>query len=56
VTTYKVRVGDVFLWDNFQTLHTATPIDYSDDDGKRRLLYRISTKGVPELCQSTRAA
>lgn len=51
VSSYKVRVGDIFLWDNFQTLHTATPIEYSDDDGKRRLLYRISTKGIPDLCQ-----
>jgi taurine dioxygenase len=51
VNSYKVRVGDIFLWDNFQTLHTATPIEYSDEDGKRRLLYRISTKGIPELCQ-----
>jgi alpha-ketoglutarate-dependent taurine dioxygenase len=56
VTSYKVRVGDIFLWDNYQTLHTATPIEYSDDDGKRRLLYRISTKGIPDLCQGLQAA
>lgn len=51
-TSYKVEAGDVFVWDNFQVLHTATPIEYSDDDGKRRLLYRISTKGVPRLCEA----
>lgn len=50
VTKYKVEAGDVFLWDNFQVLHTATAIEYSDDPGKRRLLYRISTKGKPDLC------
>jgi taurine dioxygenase len=56
VTSYKVRVGDILLWDNFQTLHTATPIEYSDEDGKRRLLYRISTKGIPDLCLEANAA
>lgn len=53
VTRYKVEVGDIFLWDNFQVLHSATPIEYSDDPGKRRLLYRISTTGVPNLCAPT---
>lgn len=52
VTSYKVGVGDIFLWDNFQVLHSATPIDYSDEPGKRRLLYRISTKGIPALCEA----
>lgn len=50
VTRYKVETGDIFLWDNFQVLHSATPIEYSDEPGKRRLLYRISTKGAPALC------
>lgn len=50
-TSYKVGVGDIFLWDNFQVLHSATPIDYSDAPDKRRLLYRISTKGLPALCR-----
>ncbi|MCB4858807.1 TauD/TfdA family dioxygenase [Sphingobium sp. PNB] len=51
VTRYKVEAGDIFLWDNFQVLHSATPIEYSDEPGKRRLLYRISTKGTPALCR-----
>jgi taurine dioxygenase len=50
-TEYKVMPGDIVLWDNFSTVHSASPIDYSDDSGKRRLLYRISTKGVPALCE-----
>jgi len=52
VTACKVDVGDLFLWDNFQVLHSATPIRYSDEPGKRRLLYRISTKGIPALCKA----
>jgi len=55
-TSYKIEAGDIFLWDNFQTLHSATEIEYSDEDGKRRLLYRISTKGVPDLCCQAEAA
>lgn len=47
---YKIMPGDIVLWDNFSTVHCASPIDYSDVPGKRRLLYRISTKGVPEAC------
>jgi len=49
-TSYKAEAGDIFLWDNFQVLHSSTPIEYSDEPGKRRLLYRIRTKGVPALC------
>lgn len=56
VTSYKIEAGDIFLWDNFQTLHSATSIEYSEEDGKRRLLYRISTKGLPDLCCQSVAA
>jgi taurine dioxygenase len=48
--SYKILPGDIVLWDNFGTVHCATPIEYSSEDGKRRLLHRISTKGVPGLC------
>lgn len=47
---YKVMPGDIVLWDNFSTIHCAAPIEYSNEPGKRRLLYRISTKGTPALC------
>ena len=53
--TYKVQVGDIVLWDNFGTVHCASPIDYSAEDGKRRLLHRISTKGVPKFYQAEAA-
>ena len=46
---YKVMPGDVALWDNYSTVHTAAPIEYSAEDGKRRRLFRISTKGLPRL-------
>ena len=49
---YKVLPGDIVLWDNFSTVHCATPIEYSNEDKKRRLLYRISTKGVPDLSKA----
>lgn len=55
-TAYKVMPGEVVLWDNFGTVHCASPIDYSDAPGKRRLLYRISTKGIPALCREPASA
>ena len=48
--SWKVTPGDLLLWDNFGTVHSASPIEYSDSPGKRRRLLRISTKGVPALC------
>jgi taurine dioxygenase len=51
---YKILPGDIVLWDNCSTVHCATPIEYSNKRGKRRLLYRISTKGLPRLCTSGR--
>ena len=47
--TYKVEQGDIILWDNFGTVHCASPIEYSNAPGKRRSLLRISTKGMPDL-------
>lgn len=42
--------GDIVLWDNFSTVHSASPLAYSNTPGERRLLHRISTKGVPDCC------
>jgi len=47
---YKIMPGDVAVWDNYTTVHCASPMEYSAEEGKRRLLYRISTKGRPALC------
>lgn len=43
----KAEVGDILIWDNFATMHSATALEYSAAEGKRRLLYRISTTGLP---------
>ena len=48
-TSYKIQPGDIVLWDNFSTVHCASPIAYSSHADERRLLYRISTKGVPAV-------
>ena len=46
-TEIKAEAGDILIWDNLATLHRATPIEYSAEDGKRRRLLRISTQGLP---------
>lgn len=48
-TSAKCRTGDVLIWDNLCTLHSASPIEYSDEPGKRRVLMRISTNGLPAI-------
>jgi taurine dioxygenase len=48
-TRYTARAGDVLIWDNFSVIHTATPAEYSLEDGKRRLLHRISVTGIPPV-------
>ncbi|MGE0742527.1 MAG: TauD/TfdA dioxygenase family protein [Hyphomonadaceae bacterium] len=45
----KACTGDVLIWDNFATVHAATPLEYSHEDGKRRVLLRISTNGLPPM-------
>lgn len=46
-TEIKAEAGDILIWDNLATLHRATPIEYSAEDGKRRRMLRISTQGLP---------
>ena len=47
--SYKMTPGDIMIWDNFAVAHSATPLEYSDAPGKRRVLERISTKGRPPI-------
>ncbi len=56
VTRYKVVPGEIFIWDNFATMRRATSIEYSDKPGKRRLLYRLSPKGLPSRYAAQEAA
>ncbi len=40
--------GDITIWSNFATMHTAPPsLSTVNDPGDARLLYRISCKGEP---------
>ena len=48
-------VGCILVWDNFSVMHSATRTEYSNEDGKRRLLHRISTRGAPPLLAGARA-
>ena len=50
----KAGAGDVLIWDNLCCLHRATPLEYSAEAGKRRVLLRISTNGVPPAYAATR--
>ena len=36
--------GSILIWDNFAVMHCATPTLYSDEPGRRRTLFRISTR------------
>jgi taurine dioxygenase len=46
----KAEPKSVLIWDNFSVMHRATPTAYSDEEGERRVLHRISTRGLPALC------
>jgi hypothetical protein len=39
------------IYDTSLTLHSATPIDVASGAGTERLLWRISVKGLPKVCQ-----
>jgi len=45
----RAAAESILIWDNCSVMHSATPAEYSNEDGKRRLLYRISTRGLPPL-------
>ena len=42
--TATAEVGTVLIWDNLAVMHCATATEYSDEDGHRRIIRRISTK------------
>lgn len=47
----KANTGDVLIWDNHCVMHAASFIEHSLEDGKRRVLHRISTTGLPPIFQ-----
>lgn len=46
---HRYVAGDLVIWDNWATLHSASLIEPATGPGDTRLLYRISVKGMPTI-------
>ncbi|MER6067851.1 TauD/TfdA dioxygenase family protein [Streptomyces sp. NPDC001852] len=46
----RAEEGAILMWDNYSVIHSATRTVYSDAPGERRVIHRISTKGIPSAC------
>ena len=46
---HKYRVGDIAIWDTFQTLHSGEMIDVATGESDARLMWRISVRGKPAI-------
>ena len=46
---HKYRVGDIAIWDTFQTLHSGEMIDVAKGESDARLMWRISVRGKPAI-------
>jgi alpha-ketoglutarate-dependent taurine dioxygenase len=46
---HKYEVGDVAIWDTFQTLHSGRQIDIATCEEDSRMLWRISVRGKPAI-------
>jgi alpha-ketoglutarate-dependent taurine dioxygenase len=46
---HKYRVGDVAIWDTFQTLHSGRQIGIATCERDSRVLWRISVRGKPTI-------
>jgi len=44
---HRYAVGDVVIWDNAQTLHSASLVPPATGPADTRLLWRVSVKGLP---------
>lgn len=49
----RAEVGWILMWDNWLVVHSATPTRYSDLEGERRLMLRISTRGRPRVYEGS---
>ena len=49
VHAHPYDVGDIAIWDTFQTMHKAVPIDVARGQSDARLLWRISVRGKPDI-------
>jgi taurine dioxygenase len=45
----RAAAATILVWDNLAVMHSATPTVYSDADGERRLLHRISIRADAPL-------
>jgi taurine dioxygenase len=45
----RAAANSILIWDNYAVMHSATPTEYSDEEGKRRLIHRYSTRAIPDL-------
>ena len=46
---HKYCVGDIAIWDTFQTLHSGEMIDVATGESDARLMWRISVRGKPAI-------
>ena len=46
---HKYQVGDVAIWDTFQTLHCGREIGIATREEDSRMLWRISVRGKPTI-------
>ena len=44
VSEVRLKAGSFVVWDNLALLHTATALPYSDKDGERRRVLRVSVR------------
>ncbi|MDH3602583.1 MAG: TauD/TfdA family dioxygenase [Candidatus Tectomicrobia bacterium] len=49
---HKYAVGDIAVWDTFQTMHSAVPIEVATSEADARLLWRISIRGKPRIYEA----
>jgi taurine dioxygenase len=49
---HKYEIGDVAIWDTFQTLHSGRQIGIATCEEDSRLLWRISVRGKPAIYAS----
>lgn len=52
---HRYEIGDIAIWDTWQTMHSATPIDIVSNENNARLLWRISVRGKPAIYQTQTA-
>jgi alpha-ketoglutarate-dependent taurine dioxygenase len=44
---HQHRPGDILVWDNSATMHSARPVDAPKSEADNRLHYRMVLKGLP---------